>query len=88
MVHMGPTPPMGFELIHIVPRLVCSSPWPAGEEEGGFWSISMRHTGGSGLIHTAPGEKDLVQGESVWRARLPVVPRAIGPRELKTEVGL
>lgn len=33
-------------------------------------------------------EKDLVQGESVWSARLPVVFRAVGPRELKTEVGL
>lgn len=33
-------------------------------------------------------EKDLVQGESVWRVRLPVVLRAVGPRELKTEVGL
>lgn len=84
----APPPPMGFGLVHIVPRLVCWSPWPAGEGEGGFWSISIKHTGESGLIHTAQGVKDLVQGESVWRARLPVVPRAVGPRELKTEVGL
>lgn len=65
------------------------SPWPAGEEGGGgFWSICIKHTGGTGLSHRALREKDLVQGESVWRARLPVVPRAVGPRELKTEVGL
>ena len=62
------------------------SPWPAGE--GDFWSIFIKHTGRSGLIHVALGEKSLVQGESVWTARLLGVPMAVGPRELKTEVGL
>lgn len=88
---MGPLP-VGFGLVHIVPTLVCVEPLASGgrrkKEEGGVWSICIKLTGGSGLIRRALREKDLVQGESVWRARLPGAPRAVGPRELKTEGGL
>lgn len=84
---MGPLP-MGFGLVHIVPRLVCEEPLASG---GGRRWLLVHLYKTYRRVRANPqslGEKDLVQGESVWRARLPVAPRAVAPRELKTEGGL